>query len=147
MLAASSSSSSSSSEDVRPATPVASQLRPLYPSDPPTNDSELDEILIDIPTISPASILDRDPGNSRISDHPKLSDSGISSHSAEPDSDPEWRYPDIRTTDRHINGRVRFMDTTCRRSLSSGGISGKFTKVSISDIYSYLLFKIQIFDK
>ncbi|GIY28739.1 hypothetical protein CDAR_375691 [Caerostris darwini] len=104
------------------------------------HDSELDEILIDIPTIQAGSILDvHSSGNPglRIPDtppplppnHPKLSDSGISSNSA-PDSEldaNDWHYPDVpgvQLERRHNSVRVRFSEATVgRRSFSSGIIS------------------------
>ncbi|GFQ88472.1 uncharacterized protein TNCT_332841 [Trichonephila clavata] len=110
------------------------------PTQPDIHDSELDEILIDIPTIPAGSILDvHNSGNPglRIPDtppplppnHPKLSDSGISSNSA-PDSEldtNDWHYPDVpgvRLEKRHNSVRVRFSEATaCRRSVSSGGVS------------------------
>ncbi|GFY57986.1 uncharacterized protein TNIN_460081 [Trichonephila inaurata madagascariensis] len=110
------------------------------PTQPDIHDSELDEILIDIPTIPAGSILDVHNGGNpglRIPDtppplppnHPKLSDSGISSNSA-PDSEldtNDWHYPDVpgvRLEKRHNSVRVRFSEATaCRRSVSSGGVS------------------------
>ncbi|KFM64983.1 hypothetical protein X975_18348, partial [Stegodyphus mimosarum] len=125
------SSSTSSDEDDRPERDTAMLLgRPRYsaPLEPPrheSHDSELDEILIDIPTIQAGSILDvTNPGNPglRIPDtppplppnHPKLSDSGISSNSAldsELDTS-DWHYPDVPVLEkRHNSVRVRFSDT------------------------------------
>ncbi|XP_015919904.1 formin-like protein 1 [Parasteatoda tepidariorum] len=131
------SSSSSDEESGRPA-PPNSRYKTIPSMEPTHHDSELDEILIDIPTIPAGSILNPENGaDFRIPDtppplppnHPKLSDSGISSNSAldsELDAN-DWHYPDvpgIRMEKRHSSVRVRFSEgTACRRSRSSGGVT------------------------
>ncbi|KAF8782976.1 uncharacterized protein LOC129963442 isoform X2 [Argiope bruennichi] len=134
--------STSSSDEECAGNPSQMQRYTLKPEtiQPDIHDSELDEILIDIPTIPAGSILDvHSSGNPglRIPDtppplppnHPKLSDSGISSNSA-PDSEldtNDWHYPDVpgvRLEKRHNSVRVRFSEATVgRRSISSGAVS------------------------
>ncbi|XP_054712506.1 uncharacterized protein LOC129222095 [Uloborus diversus] len=109
-----SSSASSSSEDI---------------NSPPQHESELDEILIDIPTIPAGSILDVTTKQQYIipsippplpPNHPRLSDSGVGSSHSPPDSEPDsWNGPDHR---RNSSGRVRFSDTGTRRRVSSSEV-------------------------
>ncbi|KAG8200570.1 hypothetical protein JTE90_000642 [Oedothorax gibbosus] len=136
--------SSSSDEDIPRQQQKRYPSRPstaLPPLPPPDHDSELDEILMGIPTIQAGSILDipaeqqapglrlkQDSSGTGSPGFPNLKhsqDSGISSNSDKPDSEPDvttpdWHYPDVRTMPHQssIVGssvRVRFEEAAIRR--------------------------------